>query len=341
VETKIFGPDEPINIAEPLDTWLSAGLRDYAVPEAVGSSSRVFLLKDHTFAGEYADYPAIKIMRPDQQQYALPLFKHEVRILDRMRHVPGVTPMLALGFLRVDSGAWPSEIAPITATLESKASARQLHGSMDLMKPEEVEVFLSEIDARVADAWLAFIILSRRWEDNLFLRCDAGYTRGEFRRTFPVSQALQIASQICQIIQAAHERDIVYLDHKALHYYWNEPRQQVFVLDWNIGRQISSSDQKDMIKFDLLQFSARALHHMLTGRQASGSVNVGPNKPEDIQNAPDKYEPVWTYDDHERLTEDELNFLSVALQGEFKTALELENGLQALYQARQSKAGVG
>ena len=33
-----------MKITEPLDTWLSSGLRDFAVPEAVGSSARVFSL---------------------------------------------------------------------------------------------------------------------------------------------------------------------------------------------------------------------------------------------------------------------------------------------------------
>ncbi len=338
METKTFGPDQPIKLTEPLDTWLSAGLYDYAVPEAAGSSARVFLLKYDDLAGEYVNYPAIKVMRPDKRHYALPLFRNEVRILDLMRDVPGVTPMKALGFMQVTGGTWPGEIPPLTTTLEAKASASHLHGEMDLFSPDEVSDFLSELEARTAKAWLPFIVLPRRWEDNLYLRCDAGYTRGEFRRTFPVSQALQAGSQICQIIQAAHEREIVYLDHKVIHYYWNDPRQQVFALDWNIGRQISNDDHHAMFTFDLLQFSARALHHMLTGRQAPGSVNVGPNKPEDIQNAPESYEPVWTYDDHKRLNEDEMDMLAKALQGEYRTAQELENDLRWLYQTRSSNA---
>ena len=336
METKNFGPDLPIKLTEPLDTWLSAGLRDYAVPEAAGSSARVFRLEYSALAGDYADYPAIKVMRPDKIQYALPLFRNEVRILDLMRDVPGITPMSALGYMQVSDGTWPDEIAPLTSSLKAKASAVKVQGKMDLYTPDEAGDFLAELDARVAKEWLAFIVLPRRWEDNLYLRCDAGYTRGEFQHTFPVSQALQAASQICQVIQAAHDRGIVYLDHKVLHYYWNDPRQQVFALDWNIGHQIANGDNLEVFEFDLLQFSARALHHLMTGRQAPGSVNVGPNKPEDIQNAPDKYEPVWTYDDHKRLTEDEMKFLSNALQGEYKTAQELGQDLQILYQARQS-----
>ncbi len=338
METKKFGPDKSMKFTEPLDTWLSAGLRDFAVPEAAGSSARVFLLDYEPFAGDYAAYPAIKVMRPDKKQYALPLFRNEVQILHAMRDVTGITPMIGLGFIQVSNGIWPGEIAPLTTSLEAKASAHQIQGVMDLYQPEEYQQFLSELDARVADEWLAFIILPRRWEDNLYLRCDSGYTRGEFKRTYPILNAFQAGMQICEIMQTAHDKGIVYLDHKVLHYFWNEPRQQVYVLDWNIGRQISNDNTHDVLEFDVLQFSARALHHLVTGRQAPGSVKVGPNKPEDIQNAPQKYEPVWTYDDQKRLTEDEMQVLGSALQGEFRTAKALGHQLHALYEKRRSTA---
>lgn len=338
METRKFGPDKSIKLTEPLDTWLSAGLRDFAVPEAAGSSARVFRLEYEPLAGEYADYPAIKVMRPDKRQYALPLFKSEVGILDRMRDVPGVTPMIGLGFMQVSDGDWPGEIAPLTTTLEEKASAVQLQGEMQFYTPDETEAFLASLDAQVADEWLAFIVLPRRWEDNLYLRCDAGYTRGEFQRTFPVENALKAGLQICQIIQAAHDKGIVYLDHKVLHYFWNEPRQQVFVLDWNIGRQLTNGNTLEVFEFDVLQFSARALHHLMTGRQAPGSVNIGPNKPEDIANAPGKYEPIWTYDDQKRLNRDEMDLLGRAIQGEYRTASDLAHDLQTLYEGRQSAA---
>jgi serine/threonine protein kinase len=209
---------------------------------------------------------------------------------------------------------------------------------MELYKIKELETFLPKLQERTSQGWLAAIILPRRWEDNLYLRCDSGYTRGEYHRSFSVSQALQAALQICRIMQAAHEQNIVYLDHKALHYYWNEPQQQVFVLDWNIGREVANGNGEDAFAFDLTQFSARALHHLLTGRQAPGSLNVGPNRPEDIQNAPEKYEPIWTYDDQKRLTQDELDVLGDAIQGGYKHAADLADDLQSLYNQRESQA---
>jgi hypothetical protein len=313
-------------------------LRDFAVPEAVGSSARVFSLDYAPLTGDFINYPAIKIMRPDKTHYALPLFKTEIEILNLMGDVTGITPMLGLAFLHSTEGEWPHEISPLTVKLEADASAIHMTGAADLFQPNETDTFISQLSNRVADGWLPAIILPRRWEDNLYLRCDAGYTRGEYHRTFPMADALRASLQICDIIQTAHEHGIVYLDHKALHYYWNEPRQQVFVLDWNIGRLIKNGNSKDVFEFDLLQFSARALHHLMTGRQAPGSVKVGPNKPEEIQNAPEMFEPIWTYDDQKRLTQDEMDFLTNAIQGKYATAVELAQDLQSLYNQRQSQA---
>lgn len=323
-----------MRITEPLDTWLSAGLRDFAVPEAAGSSARVFKLHDEALSGDYANYPAVKIMRPDKSHYALPLFENEVRILAAMHDVPGVTPMLACAFLKIKAGFLPAEIAPLTTALKEKASADHLQGVMDLYTPGETGSFLSEIRERISEGWLPALILHRRWEDNLYMRCDAGYTRGDYRRSLSVKDALHASLQICQILKAAHDRDIVYLDHKILHYYWNEPRQQVFCLDWNIGRLVKNGNSQDIFAFDITQFSARALHHLLTGRQAPGTLTVGPHRPEDIQNAPEEYEPIWTFDDQKRLTEDELNVLGEAIQGHYKTADALAKALQTLYNHR-------
>ena len=52
-------------LAEPLDTWLSASQQDFAVPEAGGSSARVFLLKNTSGPSPYRRDPAFKVMRHD------------------------------------------------------------------------------------------------------------------------------------------------------------------------------------------------------------------------------------------------------------------------------------
>jgi hypothetical protein len=50
-----------------------------------------------------------------------------------------------------------------------------------------------------------------------------------------MKQVLDISIQICDILSQAHQRGATFLDHKLLHYYWNEYRQKVIMIDWNIG----------------------------------------------------------------------------------------------------------
>jgi len=45
-------------LAEPLDTWLTASHQDYSIPEAAGSSARVFLLKHVTGHTNFRRDPA-------------------------------------------------------------------------------------------------------------------------------------------------------------------------------------------------------------------------------------------------------------------------------------------
>ncbi|HOE34763.1 MAG: hypothetical protein GX415_03785 [Chloroflexi bacterium] len=322
-------------LAEPLDTWLTAGNQDFAVPEAAGSSARVFLLKDETGSSAYKRDPAFKVMRHDKISYAKPLFLEEFRILANLQNIQGLTPMLQAGFLKTDAASmWPSELAPLSKDAEQKASAAHVSGTLSLFAPDETDTLLEEMDERLADGWLPFLILERRWEDNLYLLCDAGYTRGNFVKNLTMKQVLDISIQIVDMLDKAHQRGATYLDHKLLHYYWNEYRQKVIMLDWNIGHWQPQNIQPEVLQFDLVQFSSRAMHHIFTGRQAPGSVAVGPNRPEDINNSPRHFKASYSYDVQNRLNQEEMRFLEKALDGNFLSAAEMRDHLQYLASKR-------
>ncbi len=326
-----FGLNSDCHLTEPLDTWLTNGQHDYAVPEAAGSSARVFLFKDRNPSGVYKRDLAIKIMRHDKIQYAKPLFKQELLILPALSEKNGITPMQKSGYLKVnDHNHWPEEQAPLTKSLEITASANQVSGDLVEFDVSETEKMLSEMDQRLTSGWLPFILLERRWEDNLYLLCDAGYTRGAFMTNLTVKQVLEIAIQICDLLSQAHKTGAVYMDHKLLHYYWNDFRKQVIIIDWNIGRWSPGYVSKESIQFDILQFSSRALHHLFTGKQAPGSVAVGPNRPEDIESSPRYYKASYPYDVQKRLNMAEMQFLEKALSGGFMSADEMSEALKQL-----------
>jgi serine/threonine protein kinase len=307
-----IGPERDFALAEPLDTW---------TPEARGSSARVFSgrLRDRT--GQPAPY-AIKIMRPDQVEYALPLFREEIQILTLLRDAPGITPMVECGFLRLAADqTFPSD--------ESHASAADLRGQVVRYGVEEAQNFLAAIDRYLAGGWLPYLALVRRsYEHNLMRYCDAGYTHGAF---LPLRDSLALAVQIGDILQVAHDRNIVYRDHKILHYYWDAEAHSVVMIDWNIARRLPQGMSDAERQFDLAQFGARALHHILTGRPAMGALPLGPNRPEDIERAALSYPVNWTYDD-ERLPKQAKEILEQALNQGYTHIRDLRQDLAALFQ---------
>ncbi len=323
-------------LGEPLDTWLTAGQQDYAIPEAAGSSARVFLLKNAIGRSPYRRDPAFKVMRHDKIAYARPLFLEELNILAGLHGLDGLTPMLQAGYLKLTNGSgWPSEIAPLSKQMEEQGAASKITGRLVVFEPDEITDVLDQFEERLADDWLPFLILERRWEDNLYLVCDAGYTRGNFVRNLSMKQVLDIATQICGMLETAHSQGATYLDHKLLHYYWNDFRQKVIMIDWNIGHWLPGRFSPEVQQADLVQFSSRALHHIFTGRQAPGTVAVGPNRPEDIANAPTRYKASYSFDVQNRLNADEMRFLEKALDGGFSSAGEMKETLQSLQKKRQ------
>jgi len=327
--------DRGTYLAEPLDTWLTAGAHDYAVPEASGSSARVFKFKNKSLSGEFQRDVAIKVMRPDKVSYASPLFLQELRIMQVLDGKTGITPLLRSGYLHLSpESIWPSELAPLTKTLETQASGYQLAGELVLFESSETDQMLNEFEQRIQDNWLPVILFERRWEDNLYLMSDAGYTRGTFLKNLSMLDVLTIASQICDILGYAHQHEIIYLDHKLLHYYWNDLRKNVFMVDWNIGRYLPGKMTAESVQFDLLQFSSRALHHLFTGRQAPGAVAVGQNRPEEIENAPRHYKATYPYDVTKRLNVDEIAFLEKSLDGGFSSAFEMRDVIEKLKEKR-------
>lgn len=307
-----FGPGQEMTLGEPLDTW---------VPEARGSSARVFsgTLRDRS--GK--DQPfAIKVMRPNRAEYSLPLFREEAHILSLLRGVPGVTPLVECGFLRLEEGAeLPVE--------DRHLSAAHLTGQVVRFGAEQVQNYLSSMDRYLSQSWIPYLALEQRDQNlNLLKYCDVGFTHGWF---LPLRTSLLLSVQICDILMAAHDRNIVYRDHKILHYYWDPRSHGVISIDWNIAKRHAEGLTEPERQFDLVQFGARALHHILTGRPAPGALPLGPNRPEEIEQASTKYTVSWAYDD-ERLPNQVKEILEQVLNQGYTQVKKLRADLANLYE---------
>lgn len=306
-----LGIEQDVHLTAPLDGW---------IPEARGSSARVFNGQLRDAQGK-SFQAAIKLMRMDKIDYAMPLFREEVLILNAMKTVPGITPMYECGFLRLeDSAVLPSE--------REKTVNPSLTGTLMRIGPNIAQEFSNQIEARINEDWTPYIALELRdSRENLLALCDATITGGQYR---PLAELLQMSIQICEILQEAHNRSIVYRDHKILHYYWREEMHGIYMIDWNVARLHPDGLSEYEKQMDLVQFGARALHHILTGRTAPGALPLGPTRPEEIEQAAKTYETQWTYDD-QRLTEDLRSILERVLAGEYNNAIQLRDDLKKAF----------
>jgi serine/threonine protein kinase len=302
-----LGAEGAVALVEPLDTW---------APEAKGSSARVLLgflqgLNDQRIEA------AVKLMRMDKVSYSLPLFREEIRVLDQMRGVPGVTRLLECGFMILDEG---SQLPLDAAAPDTPAAGRVVR-----IGPDSTPEFLDRIEEKIKEGWIPYLALEKeKQDDSLLLLCDSGVRRGQY---LPLVTLLQMSIQICDILQAAHERNVVYRDHKILHYYWRPEANGIYVIDWNVARYHPQGLTETDIHMDLVQFGARGLHHILTGRTAPGALPLGPTRPEEIERAAQSYQAQWTYDD-QRLSSGLRTILERVLGGEYRRAVELGDDLK-------------
>jgi serine/threonine protein kinase len=306
-----LGLEGELELGEPQDTW---------APEARGSSARV--LTGILRGEDRLQHPAaIKVMRPGMLDYAIPLFHAEAQILTLMGDIPGVNPPLEFGFLHLqEDAALPDDT--------SHQVASSLSGMVRRIPTQDIRGYLSALDTLPQQGWLPYIALALQpREDNLMMLCDSGYTHGRF---LSLKEGIRFSIQILDILQIAHSRNIAYRDYKILHFYWKEAENGIVMIDWNVARHAPQGLSTSEKCADLVQFGARALHHILTGRPAPGALPVGPTRPEEIEQAAATYAPQWNFDD-QRLPTRLREIIERVLAGSYNQAAPLRNELETLF----------
>lgn len=307
-----IGDGQDVQLSKPLDTW---------TPEASGSSARVFLASLR--GRDRKSIPvALKIMRPKRLEYAIPLFREEVQILSFLHDVPGIAGMLEFGFLHL-TGENNQLIEDSTTPLDN------LHGKAIRYGLDSTHNFLLDLETKAKEGYLPYLAIeAQQHNKNLLTLCDTGYTHGHF---LPVLEGLLLTIQICDILEAAHIRNISYRDHKILHYYWDETVNGITMIDWNIAKRHPTGLTSEEARFDLVQFGARAMHHILTGRTAPGALPLGPTRPDEIEAAAKSYQVQWTYDD-QRLPKSIKDILEKVMAGGYEKPKNLREDLTLAFE---------
>jgi hypothetical protein len=299
------GVNQSVHIINPLDVWTQA---------ALGSSSRVFLatLQNRQNLAEPA---AVKVMHPGKREYALPLFIEEIKILKLINNFRGIVKMSEMGLIKFDN----EKEFPRIETSKGCSALTEKVLRFDL----DETINTDQLDDWVSLGWLPYVALAQKnYQQNLFMLCDLSRTPGH--APLDLKTGLNIAVQLCQIFSEVHEKNIVYFDHKIFHYYWYSSLSQAYVIDWNVGK-LHTALTVDQKSFDIVQFSARVLYFIFTGRSAPGSLVSGQTHDE-ILNAPYKYETEWRYDD-KRIPDPIKEIISAALNGEYTDFLNLKQDL--------------
>lgn len=212
---------------------------------------------------------ALKVMRPEhlapdgQPRWEAEAFVNESDLLQALADVPAVVKMTDCGYL-----ASPTEYP---AEGEILSFGTDLHS------------FRGAFYRSIGQGWrpyLALEYLPRHYNLLYLMKPNA---QGQ-RRRLPTEEALMLATQFGELLYKAHQRHIVFMDHKLEHVYWDG--QQLRVIDWNSSKRIGAAGQptEQPIMNDLHHLCVGILYPIFTGQSPlKGSLRPQPGSMQEVE----------------------------------------------------------
>lgn len=240
---------------------------------ALGHYARVFEATDlHT-----GQRVAFKVMRaehlaPDgQPRWEAEAFINEADLLLDLADLPAVMGIYDCGYI------------------ESKAA----HPSDGKIKSfgTNLDGYRAEFFPSLREQWRPFLSLELLPRHNNLLYVMKS---DEQRRRLPTEEALDLALQFAQLLYRAHKKNIVYLDHKLEHLFWDG--RELRVIDWNSSKRVGGIGQpaEQQILNDLHNLCVGILYPILTGQSPQkGSLRPQPGSQAEVER---RYEEVQHLD---------------------------------------------
>lgn len=240
---------------------------------ALGHYARVYEALDQR-SGQVV---ALKIMRAEhltsdgQPRWESEAFINEADLLTDLADLPAVMNLYDCGYVQ-SKNAHPSE-----------GGIKSFGTNLD--------AFRTEFYPSLRDQWrpyLALEYLPRHHNLLYVMRSD------ETRRRLPTEEALDLALQFAQLLYRAHKKNIVYLDHKLEHIYWDG--RELRVIDWNSSKRVGGIGQpaEPQITNDIHNLCVGILYSILTG-QSPQKTSLRP-QPGSQQEVERRYEEVSNLD---------------------------------------------
>ncbi|MDD9957253.1 MAG: hypothetical protein OXP68_13670 [Anaerolineaceae bacterium] len=211
---------------------------------------------------------AFKVMRgehlaPDGRlRWEYRAFGNEAQILQKLAESPQAVDLLDCGF--IDSDGDQPHRGEIVA-----------HGL-------NVEAFVDALEERSRKRWRPWLALRNlpRTRNLLYLMKP---NQSGIRRRLPSEEGIALALQFASMLRLAHQQDVVYLDHKLEHVYWDGTRLQV--IDFNSSRQLESMiDANQQFRTDIHNLCVGILYPVFTGLSPrQGSLRPQPGTLNDVE----------------------------------------------------------
>jgi serine/threonine protein kinase len=193
---------------------------------------------------------AFKVMRPehltndDQPRWEAMAFINEADLLMRMGTSPHVVKLYDCGYISSE------DEDPRNGQIDSYGT--------------NVDLFRQGAYRFAAQRWRPYLALEMlpRGENLLYLmKPNAPGTRWRL----PTEEGLDLASQFATVLHHAHRQQIVYLDHKLEHVYWNG--HNLKLIDWNSSKLLDKGSQTltQQIETDVHNLCVGILYPIFTG----------------------------------------------------------------------------
>lgn len=193
---------------------------------------------------------AFKVMRPEhltndeQPRWEAMAFVNEAELLVRMAGCPQVVRLYDCGYISTE------DESPRSGQIDSYGL--------------NIDMFRQGAYRFAAQRWRPYLALELlpRLENLLYLMKPN--TPGN-RWRLPTEEGLDLASQFADLLFQAHNQQVVYLDHKLEHVYWNG--RTLRVIDWNSSRLLEKDTPTlaQQIASDVHNLCVGILYPMFTG----------------------------------------------------------------------------
>lgn len=213
---------------------------------------------------------AFKVMRPEHllsdgdTRWEFRAFVNEAEILRILDSSPHLVKLIDCGYL--------SSVAEAPGEGEIASFGRN------------VTAFSTEMHEFALQGWRPYLALEYLPRmNNLFYAMRGTNTNGPIRRRLPSEEGITLALQFANLLKQAHQNQIVYLDHKLEHIYWDGVTLRV--IDCNSSQRLNggAGDNQQYTK-DVHNMCVGVLYPMFTGMSPQQTtLRPQPGSKEDVE----------------------------------------------------------